>query len=85
MARNFALFRDLFNDIVCAIAILCRLDLLAAFDTVYHHIPTRRMELSYGIKGQDLSWLRDYLTGRSQSVSRDGSTSASRPVRCGVP
>jgi hypothetical protein len=80
----------IFNYIVEAIAdgdlaLLCLLDLSAAFDTVDHSILVRRLELSYGINGQALSWLSDYLAERSQTVRWSGSTSAPRPVRCGVP
>ena len=61
------------------------LDLSAAFDTVDHAILLRRIELSYGIRGMAFSWLRSYLSDRTQFI-RSGSTS-SRPavLRYGVP
>ena len=66
-------------------AALAFLDLSAAFDTVDHATLLRRIELSYGIRGMALSWLRSYLSDRTQFV-RSGSTS-SRPavLRYGVP
>ena len=66
-------------------AALALLDLSAAFDTVDHATLLRRLELSYGIRGTALSWLRSYLSERTQFV-RSGSTS-SRPavLRYGVP
>ena len=66
-------------------AALAFLDLSAAFDTVDHVTLLRRIELSYGIRGMALSWLRSYLSDRTQFV-RSGSTSP-RPavLRYGVP
>lgn len=52
---------------------------------VNHHILKRRHKRSYRIKGQALSWLRDYLTERSQSVSSEGLMSASHPLCRGAP
>ena len=54
-------------------------------DTVDHATLLRRIELSYGIHGMALSWLRSYLSDRTQLV-HSGSTS-SRPtvLRYGVP
>ena len=65
-------------------AALALLDLSGAFDTVDHAtlLLLRRLELSYGIRGMALSWLRSYLSDRTQFV-RSGSTS-SRPAY-GVP
>ena len=57
---------------------LAFLDLSAAFDTVDHATLLRRIELSYGIRGMALSWLRSYLSDWTQFV-RSGSTS-SRPA-----
>jgi len=64
---------------------LAFLDLSAAFDTVDHVTLLRRIELSYGIRGMALSWLRSYLSDRTQIV-HSGSTSL-RPavLRYGVP
>ena len=80
----------IYNDIVEAIAngrlaLMGLLDLSSAFDTVDHDILARRLELTFGLKGLTLSWLRDYLHGRTQSVCWAGSMSATRRVCCGVP
>ena len=80
----------IYNDIVDAIAegrvaLLSLLDLSSAFDTVDHEILVRRLSTSYGVNGRVLSWIEDYLKGRTQSVSWDCSTSALRPVLSGVP
>lgn len=43
------------------------------------------LELSYGINGDVLRCLKNYLTHRTQSVSRSSLTSCTRPVLSGVP
>jgi len=65
-------------------ALTLLMDLSAAFDTVGHATLLRRLQLSYGIRGMALSWLRSYLSDRTQFV-RSGSTSL-RPalLRYGV-
>ena len=50
------------------VSILSLLDLSAAFDTIDHSILLKRLEVSYGIKGNALSWFRTYLSNRSQSI-----------------
>jgi hypothetical protein len=67
------------------VAALVLLDLSAAFDTVDHEILLRRLQLSYRFDGPVLRWFRSYLTGRTQSVRRGSSRSATVPVLCGVP
>ena len=39
------------------LALLCLLDLTAAFDTVDHHILLRRLDITFGFRGSILSWL----------------------------
>ena len=69
--------RKLFNLIVF-------IDLKKAFDTVDHHILLKKLEL-YGIKGQALSFLKSYLTNRSQKCKMNGFISLERLIKCGVP
>ncbi len=44
-----------------------------------------RLEHRFGVKGTALSWFKSYLTGRSQSVVIQGSRSAEKDLKCGVP
>ena len=69
--------RKLFNLIVF-------IDLKKAFDTVDHNILLEKLEF-YGIKGQALSFLKSYLTNRSQKCKINGFVSSERLIRCGVP
>uniref|UniRef100_A0A3B4HAA8 Reverse transcriptase domain-containing protein n=1 Tax=Pundamilia nyererei TaxID=303518 RepID=A0A3B4HAA8_9CICH len=57
----------------------------AAFDTVDHCILFDRLEHFIGITGNVLSWLRSYLSGRSQTVSLKNDLSETCAVRHGVP
>ena len=45
------------------VTLLVLLDLSSAFDTVDHDIMIRRLEMSFGILGTALQWLRSYLSG----------------------
>uniref|UniRef100_A0AAZ1XEQ0 Reverse transcriptase domain-containing protein n=1 Tax=Oreochromis aureus TaxID=47969 RepID=A0AAZ1XEQ0_OREAU len=66
-------------------SVLLLLDLSAAFDTVDHCILLDRLEHFIGITGNVLSWLRSYLSGRSQTVSFKNDLSKTCAVRHGVP
>ena len=48
--------------------ILVLLDMSAAFDTVNHEILLSRLEHRYGMAGSVLTWMRSYITDRSQCV-----------------
>ena len=56
----------------------------AAFDIVDHGILLSKLKL-YGFDGEALSWVENYLSGRSQAVYLDGSLSSFLPVVVGVP
>ena len=67
------------------LAVLTLLDLSAAFDTVDHATLLRRLEMSYGLTGDVLSWFKSYLNGRTQSVRCGIVNSTTALVMCGVP
>jgi hypothetical protein len=52
-----------------ACVILLMLDLSSAFDVIDHDILFDRLQYSFGISGSALSWIRSYLTDRSQCIS----------------
>ena len=78
------------NDILCAIdnnqcVALVLLDLSAAFDTVDHDILLHRLQYRFGIGDKCISWLKSYLSDRTQFVNIENKFSSSRNLRCGVP
>ena len=60
------------------------LDLSKAFDTVPHKKLIHKLK-GYGISGNILNWITDFLSDRSQFVSVNGTCSGSTPVTSGVP
>ena len=60
------------------------LDFAKAFDKVSHAHLLYKLEC-YGIKGQILTWLRDFLTSRKQRVVIEGQASDWLNVTSGVP
>ena len=55
-----------------------------AFDTVDHNILLNKLE-HYGIRGLTFSWIKSYLTNRTQYVSINDTNSTCINVTCGVP
>jgi hypothetical protein len=60
------------------------LDFSKAFDTVPHQRLLYKLDC-YGIRGETLRWISNFLTNRSQSVILDGTTSNKVLVTSGVP
>ena len=60
------------------------LDFSKAFDMVDHYVLPSKLSL-FGVHGVPLEWLRSYLSGRSQYVSVNGTTSSILPILKGVP
>ena len=78
------------NDILSALkagssAILLKLDLSAAFDTIDHDMLLSRLCNVYGITGNALDWFRSYLTDRIQRVVIEDSVPVDQELDFGVP
>ena len=58
-------------------------DLSAAFDMVDHDILIKKLEL-YGMDNQSVSWMKSYLSSKSQVVMVDGCLSPPLSITCGV-
>ena len=67
------------------VTILVLLDLSSAFDTVDHDIMICPLDMSFGITGTALQWLRSYFSGHSQHVIVNGEQSESLDLPFGVP
>jgi flagellin-specific chaperone FliS len=68
------------NQIVCGLF----LDLSKAFDTVNHDILLAKMD-KYGIRGEPLTWFKNYLSNRKQYVKIGCTESELLEMTCGVP
>jgi hypothetical protein len=66
------------------VTLLVLLDLSSAFDTVNHTTLLTKLS-SIGVCGNALTWFRQYLYNRWQSVKIGNSQSDSRPIMTGVP
>ena len=78
------------NDILTALdkdqgALLVLLDMSAAFDTIDHGVLLDRLTVRYGITGTVHKWIESYLSGRSQRVKINDSTSQPFTLQFGVP
>ena len=60
------------------------LDFKKAFDSVPHKRLIEKLK-GYGIKGNLLNWIQDFLSDRSQFVTVNNNKSKSVPVTSGVP
>ena len=60
------------------------LDFAKAFDKVDHRIVLAKA-FNFGIRGKLLSWIKEFLSNRTQSVIVNGTLSSPRPVISGVP
>ena len=67
------------------VSLLALLDLSAAFDTIDHNILLKRLEMTFGLSDNVLSWFKSYLHTRFQSVSVLGTVSEPSPLQHGVP
>jgi len=65
--------------------LLLQLDLSAAFDTLDIETLVNRIEHTFGITGQALSWLKSYINERSQFIRVGNKQSASKSCEFGVP
>ena len=63
---------------------VCMLDMSSAFDVVDHLILLNKLKF-YGFDANSLSWMENYLSGRTQAVYVDGALSPFLPVKVGVP
>ena len=78
------------NDLLTAlddnkVSLLSLLDLSAAFDTIDHSILLSRLNTSFGLSGNVLSWFSSYLSNRTQTVLVNGCKSPARELKFGVP
>ena len=60
------------------------LDFAKAFDIVQHERLLKKVE-ALGIEGDTLQWIRDFLVGRCQRGSVNGSVSDWAAVKSGIP
>ena len=60
------------------------IDLSKAFDTISHSVLLNKLQ-SYGIDGNELEWLTDYLFERKQIVDIQNAYSDEKPLLTGVP
>ena len=57
----------------------------AAFDTIEHSVLLERLRNSFGVGGIAITWIKSYLTDRTQFVRFQSACSLSTACTCGVP
>jgi len=62
---------------------VCFLDIRKCFDTIDHNVLLWKME-RYGIRGRELEWFKNYLSGRSQVVKHK-TLSEAKFLNVGIP
>ena len=60
------------------------LDMSKAFDKVGHHRLAKKL-LYYGIRGHTITWIKNFLSNRTQRVVLNGVSSYTGEMRSGVP
>jgi len=77
------------NDIASSLDNSQQIDaILLDFSKAFDKVPHRRLALKlrhYGVRGQTLHWITNFLHNRSQQVTLEGKSSRSAPVTSGVP
>ena len=81
-SQLLSLFQDLASSTTQTDMLI--MDFSKAFDKVPHKRSNYKLNL-YGIRGNTLELITDFLCSRSQRVVLDGATSDSAPVLSGVP
>ena len=66
------------------ITVATYIDLKKAFDTVNHVILLQKLE-KMGLNKFNITWIKNYLTDRSQATLANGVLSSERQITCGVP
>ena len=81
-SQLLSLFQDLASSTTQTDMLI--MDISKAFDKVPHKRLNYKLDW-YGIRGDTLECIKDFLCSRSQRVVLDGATSDSAPVLSGVP
>jgi len=69
----------------CTALLVLALDISAAFDAFNDPILCQRLQLTFGMNGSALDWLRSFVSGRSQYVAAGGERFDTAPCESGVP
>ena len=81
-SQLLSLFKDLASSTLQTDMLI--MNFSKAFDNVSHKRLNYKLNW-YGIRGDTLEWITDFLSSRSQRVVLDGATSDSAPVLSGYP